>query len=102
MDTFDAIIKLGEYIYQGYLDDNIGLPRKYKKFQEIKKRAPTNRIKITNIETGEIHLFKLVIEAQRFLECAKATVRRICKEKKIFNGYFCERIGEVKSRKTNI
>lgn len=92
MDTFDAIIKLGDYIYQGYENDQIGLPRKYKKFQEIKDMAPKNRIKITNIKTGEIYLFKMIVEAQRFLDCGKTKFKKIIKEKRIFKEYFCERI----------
>lgn len=83
------IVKFGNYIYNGYEEDKIGLERKYNKFKFIKNLNLNvtfyRNIHLRNIKTGKVIITRSVLDAAKFIGCGTTTINR--KMNKSYNGW---------------
>jgi intein/homing endonuclease len=80
-------IKFGEYIYNGYEEDKIGLPRKYNKYLEIKKSIYNSRKeKLKPIKELALRLYKEGVGFSKVIEqtgIANNTLNRLLKKEDV-------------------
>jgi hypothetical protein len=84
---WETIAQLGDYIYQGYEKDGIGLSRKYKKYIDIKKKAQEVKKKREGIKKRKdfitAHPDMTYQEAARQLEVPTTVLHDLCTRMKI-------------------